>query len=253
MTYTKRKPDWLRVGGYAALAVVALPAIAAIAFVMRGLLLAAALMALVAGLSAYALSPALRAWFGLQMPDQISYNGLRLATDVAVHPLHGWARIEGTDTTVGGDDLIQATLGPVEDIEMPPVGARLREGSPLLRLYRDGRHLDVRSPVTGIVLATNRTLKWDPHQVNRDPYGAGWLVRMRGEDLRRERKRLLRGDEARQWFRREVDRLVSRLGTEEAVPTLPDGGILVDELHRFIDRAHWNHLVEEFFGGRGRS
>lgn len=253
MTHVEKKNlEWLRVGGYVALAMVALPVVAAIAFVARGLLLAAAVMVLVAGLAAYAVSPGFRAWFERTTEDQLSYSGLRLGTGLAFHPFHTWARIEGNEATVGADDLIQATLGPVEEVDLPQVGTEVRQGEPLLRLYRDGRDLEVRAPVSGIVLSTNESLKWDPHQVNRQPFGAGWLVRVRSKDLKRERKTLLRGEEARSWFRREVDRLVSRL-IPSAAPALPDGGVLVGELHRHIDAPHWDRLVEEFFGGEDRS
>jgi glycine cleavage system H protein len=234
-----------------ALAMVALPVVAAVAFVARGLLLAAAVMVLVAGLAAYAVSPGFRSWFERRTEDQVSYSGLRLGTGLAFHPFHAWARIEGDEATVGADDLVQATLGPVEVVDMPQIGARVHQGEPVLQLYRDGRDLVLRSPVSGVVLSTNESLKWDPRQVNREPFGAGWLFRVRGENLKRERKTLLRGEEARAWFRREVDRLVSRL-IPSAAPALPDGGVLVDELHRHIDPPHWDRLVEEFFGGEDR-
>lgn len=254
MTHSeKRNLEWLKVGGYVALAVVALPLLAAVAFVARGLLLAAAVAVVVAGLAAYAVSPGFRSWFERRTGEQLSYSGLRLSTGLAFHPAHSWARIEGAEATVGADDLVQATLGPVDAVELPPVGAQVRQGETLLRLSRDDRSVEVRSPISGIVLHTNESLEWDPRQVNREPFGAGWLVRMHGEDLKRERRVLLRGDEARAWFRREVDHVVSRLLPDEAVPALPDGGVLVDELHRHIDRAHWDRLNEELFGRAGRS
>jgi len=245
----KRNLDWLRFGGYLALAIIALPVLAIVAFIGRGLLLALAIVALVAILAAYAVSPAFRAWFENQAEPELSYSGLRLGTGLSFHPFHSWARIEGDEATVGADDLIQATLGPVDAVALPPVGLHLTQGEPMIRLTRGDRALELKAPVSGTVLSLNDTLAWDPQRVNHSPFGSGWLVRMRGDDLKSERKTLLRGEEARSWFRREVDRVVSRLLPGDMAPALPDGGVLVDELYRHIDTPHWNRLVDEHFGG----
>jgi len=249
----KKNMSWLQVGGYVALGLVAVPVLAVFAFVGRGVLFAAALVAVVAGLAAYAVSPGFRAWASEQTEPDLSYSGLRLGTGLAFHPFHSWARIEGDEATVGADDLVQATLGPVEAVALPPVGLHLTQGEPMLRLIRGERAVDVKAPVSGIVTSLNDTLAWDPQRVNRAPFGEGWLVRLRGDDLRGERKTLLRGEGARSWFRREVDRVVSHLLPDDLAPALPDGGVLVDELYRHIDSTHWNRLVDEAFGGEGRS
>lgn len=245
----KRNLEWLRVGGYLALAIIALPVLAVVAFIGRGVLLAFAIVALVAILAAYSVSPAFRAWFDDRTEPELSYSGLRLGSGLSFHPFHAWARIEADEATVGADDLVQATLGPVDAVALPPVGLHLSQGEPMIRLTHGDRSVEVKSPVSGTVLSLNDTLAWDPQRVNRSPFGDGWLVRMRGDDLKRERKILLRGEEARSWFRREVDRVVSRLLPGDLSPALPDGGVLVDELYRHIDTTHWNRLVDEHFGG----
>lgn len=253
MNTLKKNLEWLRVGGYVALVVIALPVLAAVAFVGRGVLLAAAVVMTVAGLAAYAVSPSFRAWLGTRAESELSYSGLRLGTGLAFHPFHAWARVEGDEATVGADDLVQATLGPLDVVVLPPVGAEVHQGETLARLGRGDRAVDLKAPVSGVVLATNASLTWDPGQVNRAPFGGGWLARLHGDRLRTECKELLRGEHARSWFRREVDRLVSRMLPGEGVPALPDGGVLVGELYRHIDRPHWDRMTEEFFGGGDRS
>lgn len=240
--------DWLKVGGSVALVIVALPLLALAAFVGRGVLLAAALLAVVAGVAAYAVSPAFRTRLAGWTEPEIFHNGLKLATPLTYHPLHGWARIEGDEATLGADDLVQTVLGPVEAVELPAVGARVRQGAPLARLTRGGRTVALASPVSGTVLATNDCLDATPELVNREPFGDGWLARVRSDSLRAERHGLLEGEEARSWFRREVDRLIARLVPGETVPVLADGGALMGDLHRFIDDVRWRRLNEEFFG-----
>lgn len=239
--------EWWKVGGYVALAVVALPVLAVLGFVARGVVLGGVLLALAACLLAFAVSPAFRSWLRTWTEPEIAYSGLRLATGLAFHPAHTWARVEQDEATVGADDMVQSTLGPVDAVELPRVGTRVRQGEPFARLRHGDRALDLVAPVTGRVLAANRALAEDPGKVNQEPFGDGWIARIEGDTLRADKGRLFRGDEARAWFRREVDRLVSRLLPDSA-PALPDGGVLVGELHRHIDETHWRRLTEEFFG-----
>lgn len=249
MRHTKAlTTDWLKVGGSVALILVALPVLALAAFVGRGVLLAAALLALVVGLAAFAVSPAFRTRLAGWTEPEIFHNGLKLATPYAYHPFHGWARIEGDEATLGADDLVQTVLGPVEAVELPVVGTRVDQGGPLARLRRGDRTVDLAAPVSGTVLATNDRLETEPDLVNRAPFGDGWLARIESGSLKTERDRLYRGEEARSWFRREVDRLISRLVPGEAAPVLADGGALVGDLHQVIDDVRWRRLNEEFFG-----
>lgn len=243
--------DWLKVGGSVALVIVALPLLALAAFLGRGVLLAAALLAVVAGLAAFAVSPAFRTRLAGWTEPEMVYNGLRLATPFAYHPFHAWARIEGDEATLGADDLVQTVLGPLDDVELPEVGARVRQGWPLARLVRGDRRVDLPSPLSGTVVATNERLDAAPALVNREPFGDGWLARVKGDGIRDERQTLLRGEEARSWFRREVDRLISRLVPGETAPVLADGGAVTGDLHRFIDDVRWRRLAEEFFGAEG--
>jgi len=204
-------------------------------------------LALAACLVAFTVSPGFRSWLQSWTEPEIAYSGLRLATGYAFHPAHTWARLERGEATVGVDDMVQSTLGPVEGVELPPVGTRVRAGEPFARLRHAERSLELLSPITGRVLAANRRLVETPERINEEPFGEGWVARIEGDAIRAERGRLLRGEEARAWFRREVDRLISRL-LPDAAPALPDGGVLVGELHRHIDDVHWQRLAEEFFG-----
>lgn len=243
----RHRGDWWKVGGYVALAVVALPALAIVGFVARGVVLGGVLLALGACLVAFTVSPAFRSWLQSWTEPEVAYSGLRLATGFAYHPAHTWARLEQGEATVGADDMMLSTLGPVDAVDLPAVGARVRQGEPFARLRHGDRSLDLVSPVTGRVLAANRPLADEPTRINAEPFGDGWIARIEGDTLKTERRLLLSGEEARAWFRREVDRLVSRL-LPDAAPALPDGGVLVGELHRHIDDTHWTRLAEEFFG-----
>lgn len=245
----RRTQDWLKVGGAVALVAVALPAVAVVALVGRGLLVAAAVGGLAACLVAFAVSPGFRSWLAAWTEPEISHSGLKLATAAAYHPFHGWARIEGREATLGADDLVQRALGPVDEVDLPHVGERVRQGEPFALLRHGERMVALAAPVSGTVLATNRSLESAPELVNRAPFGDGWLARVESDTLPAERQTLLRGEAARSWFRREVDRLIARLAPAEPAPVLADGGALVGDLYRQIDDTRWQRLAEEFFGG----
>ncbi len=239
--------EGLHVMGALLLIVVSIPLLILAAIFFRPLLI----VAVVGGLVLAIFSRRFRAWFNQPEPlaaQYARYQGLRLPTDVTVHPCHSWARIRGKKADVGVDDLVQSTLGPVEQVELPEIGSSCRQGDPLFTLRCGDRVLHVRSPVSGTVEAVNRQLLSAPELVNRTPFTEGWAVRMRAEQMEPDSRTLLRGKEASQWFRREVDRLISSLLTCHVIgPALPDGGELAGDLHTQIDDRAWQTLVQGFF------
>ena len=171
-----------------------------------------------------------------------------MATDIAACPGHSWARIAPDEVAIGADDLVQATLGPVEAVELPAVGARVKAGQRLFCLRRGDRSVEIQTPVSGTVLTTNEMLLSHPELFNAEPFGRGWAVRLRADDVREANQRLLRGKDARNWFRQEIDRLMGTVHPHETVmSTLADGGTVVPELYRQIDDRAWKRLTETFF------
>lgn len=233
--------------------VVLLPLLAVLAFVARAGLFAGALLAVLVGGVAYAVSRRFRDWLRFEVEPALTYNGLRLDTGVALDDHHAWARFDDGEAVVGADDLLQAVLGPVERVELPRPGTHVRRGEPLFRLRHGFREVAVASPVTGTVVHTNAKLLDSPHLVNRHPFGEGWAVRLESDEPRLDRRALLHGGLARGWFRGEVDRLLADLlpGPAAAAPALPDGGELVPDLHRSIDDATWSRLRAAFFAAPG--
>jgi len=232
------------------LLVLALPLAAALAFATRVAFLVG-LVAVAVGAVVFALSPVFRSWVRGWTEGKVSFSGVRLATDVALDEGHGWTRVEEGELVVGADDLVQTALGPVDEVDLPPPGTRVRRGEPLFRLRHADRTVEIRSPVTGTVSRTNPQLATEPELINQAPFTRGWAVRVKSEDgsARRQRRSLLRGGRAKAWMRNDVDRLLAILvGTPDGVPSLPDGGVLVEEVYRHIDDATWRRVNASFFG-----
>lgn len=237
-----RFKEWLRTGAMVVLVVACLPVVVALAFVGRVVLLPLAALAVLGGLICFGL--ALREAFRTGMAPQINYKGLHLAGDVGIHPGHCWARFKPNEIELGADDVAQTMLGPVETVDMPAAGSKVRQGDCLFRLRRKGRSLEIRSPVSGTVLASNQKLQDRPWLVNEQPFSEGWAVRLRGERPQEESGILLFGSKAQAWFRNEVDRLIGCLLSDQAgLSSLVDGGTLVENLHSHIDDEAWQRLT----------
>ncbi|MFH1268563.1 MAG: glycine cleavage system protein H [Planctomycetota bacterium] len=245
--------DWLKSGllllGFALAATVAFALLAVFAIAMRPLLILGFVLAAMTAAVLSIFSSAFRDWFEAAGEPETHHSGLRLATDVAVHPSHSWARMAPKDVAVGADDFVQATLGPVEAVELPPVGTRVEQGDRLFFLRRGNRRVAVRAPVSGTVIDRNESLLARPEIVNEAPFTRGWAVRLQAENVPAEGNRLLRGKQARGWFRGEIDRLMMTVLADDALArALPDGGTLTGELYRHIDDLAWAELTETFFG-----
>lgn len=223
------------------------PFIAALGFALRFVIVVGAAALLVVALLGYLSSRSFREWLDAYAEPEHDYKGLRLPAGLALHPGHSWARIED-DVVVGVDDVLQATLGPVDEVELPPEGRHVRQGDELFRLHHGDRVVNVLAPVSGTVVAGNETLRDRPGTINEAPFTGGWAVQLRGDDLRADRRRLLRGRRALTWFHDEVDRVIGLLIPDgHGAPTLPDGGVIVGELHHHIDDASWNRLTRTLF------
>jgi glycine cleavage system H protein len=92
---------------------------------------------------------------------------------------HEWLRVAGDTGTVGITHYAQDELGDVVFVELPKVGAKVEAGKPLGTIESVKAVSEIFSPVSGEVLEVNTALVAAPETVNADPYGKGWLVRIR--------------------------------------------------------------------------
>lgn len=92
---------------------------------------------------------------------------------------HEWALIEGDRILIGLTDFAQRQLGDVVYVEVPEVGARFEAGEPFGSVESVKAVSEIYVPLAGEVVEVNASLNDSPEQVNDDPYGDGWLVRLR--------------------------------------------------------------------------
>ena len=104
-------------------------------------------------------------------PDELLY-----------HPEHDWARVDGDEATLGITWFAQDALGELVHYEPPQEGQTISKDSPYGEIESVKAVSDVIAPLSGEVVAVNEKVVEEPEAVNGDPYGEGWLVRIRLTD-----------------------------------------------------------------------
>ena len=113
--------------------------------------------------------------------------------DLLYHPEHDWARVDGEEATLGITWYAQDQLGEVVFFEPPEVGKTMTKDDPYAEVESVKAVSDVIAPLSGEIVAVNEVLAESPEKINEDPYGDGWMVRIKLADPA-EREALLSAD-----------------------------------------------------------
>ncbi len=95
---------------------------------------------------------------------------------------HEWIKVDGANGTIGITDYAQHELGDVVFVEMPKVGTQLKARQSLGTVESVKAVSEIFSPVAGEVIETNAALADTPEQINKDPHGNAWLIKVRLAD-----------------------------------------------------------------------
>jgi glycine cleavage system H protein len=179
-------------------------------------------------------------------PPPVWVAGYDLPEHLHYHRGHLWARVDSSDTaTIGVDDFGRRLLGRVEGVVLPRVGDRLRQGARGAEVDLEGRAVGLVAPVDGEVVAVNQTLESEPERISEDPYGRGWLYRIRSSDLVASLRNLLNGTLARKWMEDAREQLEVRLMALSG-SVLQDGGSPAPDFARHLELEDWQQLVRVF-------
>jgi glycine cleavage system H protein len=102
--------------------------------------------------------------------------------DLLYHPEHDWARVEDGQATLGITWFAQDALGEVVFFDLPAVGTSISKDAPYAEVESVKAVSDVVAPLSGEIVEVNAALTDSPQLINEDPYGAGWLVKVRLDD-----------------------------------------------------------------------
>ena len=102
--------------------------------------------------------------------------------ELQYHPEHDWARVEGDIATFGITWFAQDQLGELVHAELPEVGSTVSANQPYAELDSVKASSDVFAPLSGEVTEVNEQLGDDPELLNNDPYGDGWIAKVKLSD-----------------------------------------------------------------------
>jgi len=163
------------------------------------------------------------------------------------HRGHTWALREGEDVfRVGMSDLAERLLGYPERLLLPPVGSRIRQGEPGFHVAVAGQIVPMLSPLGGEVVEVNQDIGRSPELVCEDPYGRGWLMRIRVPQPEAAVSNLLPGPLARVYLDHSVERLSGMMAPQLGA-VLQDGGVPVCGFARELAPESWQRIVREMF------
>lgn len=148
---------------------------------------------------------------------------------------HTWLFMEKTgNVRIGIDDFIQRVCGSLTRVRMKSPGEFVQKGESLFTIIQHGKMLEIKSPISGILLEQNETLKKDVSTLNSDPFGEGWICLIEPQNWISETKTLFMGDDYGAWLKEEFLRLkgfftgLFRDDTSlKELPVLQDGGDLI--------------------------
>ena len=178
-------------------------------------------------------------------PVQRVGDWFHLADDRLYHQGHTWAACEPDGLVkVGLSDFAQKLLGVPDRLHLPEVGVRLEQGAPALQIGIDGHDLPLLSPIDGEVVERNHAALASPGLVNVDPYGQGWLLKVRPTRHRENATALLGGDLARAWMLR-AEETLRRHASGELGLVMQDGGVPVSGIARSLSPDEWHEIARD--------
>jgi glycine cleavage system H protein len=108
---------------------------------------------------------------------------MNIPSDLRYCPSHEWVRLEGDTVTVGISDHAQEELTDVVFVELPTVGRTVDAGDPTAVVESVKAASDIYAPVSGEIVEVNPDVEADPSLVNTDPYGKGWIFKLRVKNV----------------------------------------------------------------------
>ena len=173
-------------------------------------------------------------WF--QLPDAFH-----------LHRGHTWALPLGDSIVkIGMDDFAHRLIGEPTAFGLPDLGQRLEQGEKGWQVHVNGDAVDLLSPVTGEVVEVNEDALRAPSLASEDPYGQGWLMKVRVPCDRTTVKNLLPARLANAWMDESSAELSAMVGAEVG-PVLQDGGVPVRGFARVLAGDRWPEIAAKFF------
>ena len=175
-------------------------------------------------------------------------DGFAMPLGLSYHPLHTWARpLDAQTVVVGLDDFGCRLVGRINMVLPPMTGIELEQGQSSALLRSGNRIASVVAPIGGEIVEVNKELRERPELISEDPYGRGWLFKIRSWRLAEQLSGLLAGSAAKRWMEDSAQRLRLAFGRAPTA-AFQDGGEPLEDIGSLLGRGEWINMVREFLG-----
>ncbi len=183
---------------------------------------------------------------GSQVNETYTVKGFDLPVGYYFHQGHTWARIEsGGMIRVGMDDFSTKLFGSMDGFQLPVMGKVVEHDNPAWGMSRKDNTADMLSPVEGIIVEVNSTIRENPGLASAKPYEEGWVFLVRHNEIKKTMKRLMEDTDGVEWLSSEVSTLEHMI-EEVAGPLAADGGQLAPDIYGNLPGLNWNSLTKTF-------
>jgi glycine cleavage system H protein len=184
----------------------------------------------------------------------LTANVLKIPQGLFYSKNHTWTHMEVSGIAkVGLDDLILHITGEVNVTNRKKPGDQVKKGDVLAEIDRNGKQLQILSPISGEVLNTNTMLNQDFLTLSQDPYGQGWLYKIKPTNWIAETSSYYLAEDATNWAAQELDRFkdflavsMKKYSAEPALVMLQDGGELCDNPISEMPNELWKDFQKDF-------
>jgi glycine cleavage system H protein len=169
-----------------------------------------------------------------------------LVKNAYYHPGHTWVIPEDKNfVKVGMDDFAQKLLGQPDSLELPKLNSRIEQGDIGWRIQSDSKSIDILSPISGEVIAVNEAVLNSPELMEKEPYGKGWLLKVKVSNMKPKLKNLFSGNLALAWMENSVQTLRQKMAGDLGM-VMQDGGLPVSGFAKAISPDKWEEIASEF-------
>ena len=184
----------------------------------------------------------------------LSASVLRIPQGLFYSKNHTWTHLEISGAAkVGLDDLLQHITGEVKFSNLKNPGEMINKGDLLTEIEKDGKKLKIFAPISGKILKTNSILNESPEILNPDPYGKGWIYKIKPSNWIAETNSYYLAEEATNWATKELERFkdflavsMKKYSPELSIITMQDGGELRDNTLSELPNEVWQDFQKEF-------
>lgn len=189
-----------------------------------------------------------------QMLGTLSAKILRIPQGLFYSNNHTWLFMEKSGAAkVGLDDLLLHITGEVKLSNLRSPGEMINKGDLLTDIHQNGKNLRILSPVSGKILELNTIMNESPNTLNIDPYGNGWIYKIKPSNWISDVKSCHFADEATNWSTTELERFKDFLSVsmknyspETSMVILQDGGEICDHSLSTLPDPIWKDFEKEF-------